>query len=127
MLARVIRRHWHALVRDVMALGYRAKDIFTELTLPEVVSIVLGAPPGSSIRYFLDDGWSREAHLLANQLEASQGLATLEKPLDRPGMDDREQQRSTFFQTDAMTWEEMDEMNAKRYTAPQGTNRVRTL
>ena len=59
-----------------MSMGYRASDIFEELSMGEILSIVLGAGPNSAVRYCLDGGWSREAHLLANLQESNAGLAT---------------------------------------------------
>jgi hypothetical protein len=132
MLATVIRRYWHALVRDVLALGYRASDLFTTLSFHEVLCIVLGAHPQTSVRFFLDAGWSREAHLLANMNEQQAGVARVHEPYERPGLDQRIQDpmSTKFFQADAMTWTEMDEMERKRYSddAPKvGTNRVRAI
>jgi hypothetical protein len=133
MLASVIRKYWHALVRDVIALGYRASDMFTSLSFAEMVSIVIGSHPQTSVRFFLDSGWSREAHLLANMQEQQAGVARVHEPYARPGVDQRQRDpmSSKFFQADSMTWTEMDEMDRKRYSeeAPQkvGTTRVRAL
>lgn len=127
MLGRVIGKHWHALARDVLALGYRPSDILTELTLADMVSIVVGAGPNTSVRYFLDEGWSREAHLLANMQEGQAGLANLDQPYQRPGNEQRQSAPTGFFQADEMTWEEMDERNKKRYgAADQGVRATNT-
>jgi hypothetical protein len=131
MLAGVIRKYWHPLVRDVIALGYRASDMFTTLSFHEMVCIVLGSHPQTSLRYFLDQGWSREAHLLANMTEQQAGVARVHEPYERPGVEQRvmDPNANKLFQSDTMTWTEMDEMDRKRYAegAKTGTNRVRTI
>jgi hypothetical protein len=131
MLASVIRKQWLALCRDVLALGYRVSDMFTTLTWQEMLAIVVGAPPQSSVRWFLDQGWTREAHLLANMQEGTAGLANLTEPYARPGMDDRQPDSANagFFQTDSYTREEFDELQKKRYQKGRkpGNTRVRTL
>jgi hypothetical protein len=130
MLARVVGECWHALVRDVIALGYRRQDMFTTLDLSDMISIVVGAPPTSSVRYFLDDGWSKEAHLLANMQEQRAGMAQLNQPYPRPGMAQRQadpMESGKFFPMEAMTWEEADKRDAARYTSkPKGRSRSRT-
>ena len=115
MVTHVVGRYWPALVRDVLGLGFRAKDIFAELTLEEVVAIVIAAPPSSSVRNALDAGWSREAHLLANLTEQGAGLAGLEEPYDRPGLDDRlpEPPKNSIVKSQVMSWEEMDRREAE--------------
>lgn len=130
MLTHAVGMCWHALVRDVLALGYRTADMFTTLSVADMVAIVVGAPPTSSVRYFLDEGWSREAHLLANMQEGTAGIARLEEPYRRPGTQERADER--LFRGDAMSWDEMDRLDAERYgTAaaerPVGTARVRTI
>ena len=132
MLASVIRKYWHALVRDILALGYRASDMFTTLTFSEMVSIVLGSHPQTSVRYFIDQGWTREAHLLANMQEQAAGVARVHEPYNRPGVDQRvdDPMAGRFFKSDAMTWTEMDEMDRKRYSAenaPTGKNHSRAI
>jgi len=120
MLARVVGQFWHALVRDVMSMGYRASDLFTELSIAEVLSIILGAGPSSSVQYCLDGGWSREAHLLANLQESNSGLATLQQPYSRPGLDVRPEAPDhgrDILHGQSMTWEEMDEMDTRRAAA----------
>jgi hypothetical protein len=134
MLATVIRRYWHALCRDVMALGYRVSDMFTALSWSEMVSIVVGAPPTSSVRFFLDQGWTRESHVLANMAEQQAGIARLQQPYPRPGVEYRPAASAgegKAFQADAYTWNEYDELERKRYEraqkAPPGTTRVRVM
>jgi hypothetical protein len=130
MLATVIRRYWHALVRDILALGFRVSDMFTTLSWSDMVSIVLGSGPTTSVRFFLDQGWSRESHLLANIAEGNAGVARLPRPFQRPGLDDRPASSlgsTKAFQADAYTWEEFDELEARRSQTPVGTPRVRVI
>jgi hypothetical protein len=135
MLATVIRRYWHALVRDLLALGYRASDMFTpRLTWAELVSVVVGAHPQTSVRFFLDSGWTREAHLLANMAEGQAGIAKLAQPYARAGLDQRMPDPmggGNKMQMNEYTWDEFDELERKRYEkahkAAPGTTRVRVL
>ena len=122
MLARVVGSCWHALVRDVISLGYRKEDIFRDLDLVDMVSIVIASPPGSSIRYYLDGGWTRTDHLLANMQEGSAGIAELSERYERPGVvkepqkeEKEESLPSAFGGGDALTWEEFDIREAERY------------
>lgn len=117
MLGRAIGMHWHALVRDVLALGYRASDMFTTLSVADMVAIVAGAPPTSSLRHFMDGGWSRTDHLLANMQEEKAGIATQVDPYPRPGLEKRQDwggDGNKLFNAQAMTWAEMDEKDRKR-------------
>ena len=139
MLARVVGQHWFPLVRDVLSLGYKTEDMFTTLSVAEMVAIVQAAPPDSSIRFFMDGGWTRTDHLLANMQEDSAGLANLSSPYERPGVDDEDlgDPRKMFGgKSSEMTWEEAAERDKERYAAaarmaeqgikPKNT-RVRTL
>jgi hypothetical protein len=130
MLAHVVGDHWHAFHRDVIALG---RDI-NDLTLAEMVSVVVAAPPGSSVRYFLDQGWSRTDHLLANLQEQQAGVARLPQEYPRPGLQERPADPMTdegFFPAEAKTWEEFDELEKRRYAnagkVKKGRSRVRVL
>jgi len=116
MLTHVVGRHWPAVVRDVLALGYRVGDIFSTLTLEELLAVVVAAPPSSSVRTALDAGWSREAHLLANLNEQRAGLTDLSEPYERPGVEQRPAKTVSqgIIQSDVMTWDEMDALDAKR-------------
>jgi len=51
-LTRVMGDHWHAVERDLLSLGYHADDIGTKLSLWELVSIVVAAPPGSAVYHY---------------------------------------------------------------------------
>jgi hypothetical protein len=86
-LCRVMHTNWHAVERDLIALGHRANDIGTpKLTLWELISIVVAAPIGSSVREVLDGGWSRTDSLLANLGEQQSGHLQLTGRYPRPGV-----------------------------------------
>ena len=134
MLTHVVGECWHALARDVLALGYRTEDMFTTLTLADMVSIVVGAPPGSSVRHWLDEGWSRTDHLLANMQEQSAGVAKLPEAYARPGIEERPADPldgTGFFPAEVITWEEADRRDkARDERGAQGkpkNTRVRTI
>jgi hypothetical protein len=125
MLTQAVGRHRHALIRDLLALGFRAADMFTDrLTISEVISIVVAAPPTSSLRFFIDGGWTRADHILANMAEQEAGLAGLTAPYERPGLGDRCPGQN-IFPADAMTWEEMDARDAQRAAGPAGKTHKR--
>ena len=123
MVQRVVCEHRYALVRDLLALNYRAEDLFTpRLSFYELTCIIVAAPPTSAIRYFLDGGWSREAQLLANMQEQSSGFAKLQHPYERPGQVLTANQRSAndpfgggWFESDEMDLEELDRRLIERY------------
>ncbi len=85
-LVDTIGKHWRAVQRDLLTLGYRETDIGAALNLGELIAVVCAAPPGSSVRYALDEGWSRESHLLANLTERDAGLINLPGRYPRPGV-----------------------------------------
>jgi hypothetical protein len=117
MLTQVVGECWHALARDVLALGYRREDMFTTLDLADMVSIVVGAPPGSAVRHWLDQGWSRTDHLLANLQEQQAGYATLPQAYERPGLEARPEDplsNARFFPAEVITWEEADRRDKAR-------------
>jgi hypothetical protein len=124
MVGRVVCEFRYALVRDLMSLGFRATDLFTpRLSFYELTCIIVGSPPDSSVRYFLDGGWSREAQLLANIQEGQSGFSKLASPYERPGQvlgtnEERTPQNpfgGSIFKADEMTLEEMDARLAERY------------
>lgn len=132
MLAHVVGECWHALVRDVIALGLRPRDIFTTLTLADMVSIVVAAPPGTSVRWYLDKGWNRTDHILANMAEQGAGIARLQEPYSRPGLEQRKPdplEKAGFFPCDVLTWEEADRRDKIRYSGKfkHGAARSRAL
>ena len=136
MLAHVVGECWHALVRDVIALGFRIEDMFTTLSVRDMVSIVCAAPPGTSVRWYLDKGWSREAQLLADLNEQRAGVAKLPASYTRPGLERRVEADPVapgggkFFQTEAISWEEADRRDKIRYSGqfkPKGPTKTRAL
>lgn len=110
--------HWHAVQRDLLALGFRAKDIGTDLSLDEFASIVL-APPANSSVFLAVGGWTKEAHLIATQMEQSEGLIEVQRRVPRPGVPEeppiqkRNPRRVDSF--DAMTLEEFERLRAENY------------
>jgi hypothetical protein len=127
-LARVVGECWHAFHYDVMKLG---RDV-NSLTLAEMVTVVVGAPPSSSVRYFLDGGWSREAQLLANMQEQYAGIGQLTQPYTRPGVEARapdpvEAAAGKFFPMESMSWQDAEARDKARYASkPSGRSRSRT-
>jgi hypothetical protein len=123
MLTEAVGTHWHALVRDVIALGKDPDDMFItrDLSFAKMVSIVVASPPDSSLRWYIDGGWNRTDHLLANLQEQRAGIATLNQPYYRPGGPDPSETAvaSSFFPAEAMSWEEMDRRDAERYKAAE--------
>jgi len=85
-LTRVMGTNWHAVERDLLALGFHADDIGTpKLSVWELISIVVAAPPGSAV-HFKTGSWSKEAEMLANLGEQQAGLLSLEGRYPRPGV-----------------------------------------
>jgi hypothetical protein len=132
MVQRVVCEHRYALVRDLLALNRRAEDLFTpRLSFYELTCIIVAAPPNSSIRYFLDGGWSREAQLLANMQEQSSGFSKLPAPYERPGqtMVGAEGQAvsmdnpfgAAVFKAEPMEWDEMTARLEERYANARPT------
>ena len=93
MLARVVVEHWHAVQRDLLALGYRStrSDVGVGLSVWELISVIGASPPGSAVHNALSEGWTREAHLLANLGEQESGLMRLTARYVRPGVDEPEE------------------------------------
>lgn len=82
-----IGNHWHAVQRDLLAMGFRAADMFTpQLTASELISIIVAAPAGSAVRYAFDGGWSLTDHLLATDMEHRAGFVGLPGRVQRPGV-----------------------------------------
>jgi hypothetical protein len=125
MVGRVITEYRPALVRDLLALGFRATDMFTpRLSFYELTCIIIASPPTSSVRYFLDGGWSREAQILANIQEGEAGLSKLSQPYERPGqiLHQGSGGGGMFpFQAEEMPIEEMDRRLAERYATARPT------
>lgn len=78
---RAIGFHWHAVQRDLLALGFHAVDMFTpRLSAAEIVSFIVAAPPGSSLCHVLDS-----ATLMASLERQQPGWAkTKERQPDPP-------------------------------------------
>lgn len=85
-LAACIKDHWHAVERDLLALGYHADDIGTKLTTAELISVVLAAPPGTAVHHF-SGSWSKTDELLANLSEQQAGVFGINARYARPGVD----------------------------------------
>jgi hypothetical protein len=62
--------------------------MFTTLTVDEMMSIVLAAPPGTATHYSRNGGWTTTDHLLATMSEYQAGLVTLSQRIARPGVTD---------------------------------------
>jgi hypothetical protein len=86
-LAAAIKDYWHAVERDLLALGYHADDIGTKISTAELISIVLAAPPGTSCHHFDPNAWSRTDELIANLGEQQAGLVNLNARYARPQVD----------------------------------------
>lgn len=86
-LAAAIKNHWHAVERDLLALNYCADDIGTKLSTCQLISIVLAAPPGTSVHHFDPHAWSRTDELIANLGEQQAGLLNLNARYARPQVD----------------------------------------
>ena len=86
-LVDTVGKYWRAVQRDLLTLGYREADVGTRLDVGEMVAIVCAAPAGTAVRWALEQGWSREAHLLANLTEREAGLVNLPGRYPRPGIE----------------------------------------
>jgi hypothetical protein len=86
-LAAAIRNHWHAVERDLLAMGYHADDIGVNLTTCELISVVLAAPPGTAVHHYDPNAWSRTDELIANLGEQQAGLLNLNARYARPRVD----------------------------------------
>jgi hypothetical protein len=58
------------------------------LTVDEMMSIVLAAPPGTAVHHSRNGGWTTTDHLLATMSEYQAGLVTFPHRLARPGVTD---------------------------------------
>lgn len=87
-LARACHRHWHAVQRDILQLGFRKTDIFTTLTVDEMVSIVVAAQPGTAVHHAVNGGFTTTDHLLATAMERDAGLVDISQRFVRPGVTD---------------------------------------
>jgi hypothetical protein len=125
MVGRVLADYRPALIRDLRAMGLRATDMFTErLTFYELTCIIIASPPDSSVRYFLDGGWSLEAQLMANMQEQQRGFSELSHPYERPGTSlatDANPFGGGWFKADSMDWDEFTIRERERYANAEFT------
>jgi hypothetical protein len=87
-LARACSFHWHAVERDLLSLGYTADDIGSKLTVWQLVSIVVAAPPGTAVHHAVGN-WTRQEDILATLAEQQAGVAHVNARYERPGVDSR--------------------------------------
>ena len=82
---------------------------------------IIDAPPGTATRWAIDEGWTREAHLLANLAEAASGQVQLRQRYMRPGVDAetaemvRSPADSRAVPFDSMPLDEFDKRLAANY------------
>ncbi|AMQ66957.1 tail assembly chaperone [Mycobacterium phage Bipper] len=85
-LTRAIAAHWHAVERDLIELGKDEDFDAGRLGMAKLGSIVLAAQPGTAVYHAVNEGWTPEAHLLANQLEQRAGLLNMARRMPRTGV-----------------------------------------
>ena len=116
-LAHIVGNYWHAVERDLLTIGYHADDIGTKLSLWELISIVVAAPPGSAVHH-ATGSWTKEAEMLANLGEQQAGLLSLNGRYERPGVEYRSRPKYSAGETPAFGIEmqgmTIEEFNAKR-------------
>lgn len=59
-----------------------------KLTASEIVSIIVGAQPGTAVYHSINKGWTTTDHLLATMSEYQAGLVSLPQRFSRPGVAD---------------------------------------
>lgn len=128
---------WLAVARDLIALGKDPDDAFTDaLPLGQMVAIIVPSPPGTAVRWALDEGWTRTDHLLANLAEQWAGLTSLGRRHPRPGVAEEASRanQATRIETrpgrtsdkvvgfDSMTMEEWERVRAENWAreVPEG-------
>lgn len=81
LLVRIVTENWHAVERDLFALGKRKSDVGTALTLWELISIVVAAPPGTAVYHAetRSGTYTPEAQLLAG-ITGAQGSQAPAQP-----------------------------------------------
>lgn len=77
-----MRDHPRAVERDLLVL----RRVMSDLTLSELASVVLAAPPLSSVHDAVAEGWTKTDHLIANLTEQLAGVIQLTGRYDRPGL-----------------------------------------
>lgn len=97
-LTRIMCQHWHAVERDLMDLHWcrdeedgRIKHMLTgsEITLWQLISIVVAAPPGTAVYHAetRSGPLTPEAQLMMNLSEQQAGLVDVERRYQRAGVD----------------------------------------
>lgn len=119
----------------MLALNKDPDDILTErLPLKTMLAIICPSPPGTAVRWALDEGWTRTDHLLANLAEQNAGLIDLGRRHPRPGVQQTESQaranRATqIAQRGGVTTEKVvgfDSMTIEEWEAEKAKNWART-
>ncbi len=97
-LTRIMCQHWHAVERDLLDLNWyrdendgRIKHMLTgsEITLWQLISVVVAAPPGTAV-YHAETRrgpFTPEAQLMQNLSEQHAGLIDVDRRYQRPGVD----------------------------------------
>lgn len=116
-LAACIRNHWHAVERDLLALGYHADDIGTKLSTCELISIVLAAPPGSALHQSDPTRWSRTDELIANLGEQQAGLVNLNARYERPQVVSSPQLHSDMANLAPFMGQQLEHLPVDEFTA----------
>jgi hypothetical protein len=97
-LTRIMCQNWHAVERDLLDLNWhrdaddgRIKHMLTgsEITLWQLISIVVAAPPGTAVYHAetRSGTLTPEAQLMANLSEQQAGLIGVERRYQRAGVD----------------------------------------
>lgn len=116
-LAACIKDHWHAVERDLLALGYHADDIGTKLSTCELISIVLAAPPGSAVHHLDPARWSRTDELIANMSEQQAGLVNLNARYARPDVVSSPQAHSEMAHLAPFMGQQLEHLPVDEFTA----------
>lgn len=113
LLGGTLKDHWGAVGRDLIVAGYTWDDVGSErLPIPEFVSFVAYAPPGTAMFYQRNQGWTTNDHLQAQAIDALNYLAWAKttdaqrknpqhrpEPIPRPGMKRAESKPSERLMT----------------------------
>lgn len=81
-VAEIVADYRHAVVRDLVSLGYHGD---TPIDFGDFISIVLASPPMTAVRYAATGGWDQTDQLLANVHEQLAGVRELPHQYERPG------------------------------------------
>ena len=101
--------------------------MFTNLTVSEMVSIVVAAPPNSAVYHAVNDGYTLTDHLLATLNEQQAGLGYIPGRIARPGVTDTRPARPVSIHDRSspvkhITFDRMtiDELEARRRARARG-------